>query len=337
MSTHRYSYSQLQVYKACGLKWKFRYQDSLVPLQPASEHDLRYGKAIDRALNALYGPGGDVLAAQMAFSIAYPESEYPAVLPNWSQGKSFAGGLTALKAYVAHYAEEDQHWEVVRLQNRDTETYDDRTLVLDLVIRDRRDGLIYGVDHKSTGKYLNKDYWPQFDPHSQVRQYVDSLQRQYGEVGGFYINAIGMRHRSKAYTPRTGPDKGVQLPAGDWYDFKRMVFNPNREAVTAEQDNFNYWVRRIEQDKASGQFGYNTEQCVRGPLVCEYHQICSAGWQWPRDSGLIESHYRQRCRELVGDERCQLVLGHEGEHDSTRPVQADFEVDLSEEIEEAEV
>ena len=213
----------------------------------------------------------------------------------------------------------------------------DRLVRIDLVTRDRRDGLVYGWDHKSTGKYLDKDFNAKFDPHSQIRQYVDRLQRKYGEVGGFYINALSFRHRTKAYTPRSGPDKGVQLPAGDWYAFKRLVFNPNADAVKAERNNFDSWVRKIESDRESGHWAYNTDQCVRGPLVCEYHQICSAGYQWPRDSDLITNYYRQRCIRLAKNgERCWLEPEHEGEHDSTRPVVGEPEVDLSDEIQDAE-
>jgi hypothetical protein len=339
MSNRRYSHSQISAYASCPTLYKFRYEDSLVPLQE-SEHDLKFGKAWDSGLNVLYSTDGNIDLAQKAFSESYPRAEYPAPLPSWSQGKSFSSGLEGITEYVDKWREEDQWWEVVTVQFRDkyeTDDGDSRTVVLDLVVRDRRDGLIYGVDSKSTGKYLNADFWLQFDPHSQIRQYVDRLQHTYGECGGFYINAASFRTRTKAYTPRTGPDKGVQLPAGDWRDFKRMCFNPNQDAVRAERANFTSWVKKIEQDRETGLWGYNTNYCKRGAIVCPYHQICSAGYQWPRDRELIESHYRLRCtRTAANGERCWLTPGHEGEHDSTRPVQQDYEVDLNEEIEEAE-
>jgi hypothetical protein len=303
-----------------------------------SEHDLRFGKAWDAALNALYSGSGIVLA-KSAFIETYPQAEYPNALPYWSPGKTFTGGLVAIQEYVDKWRDEDQWWEIVSVQSRDqheTDDGDSRTVVLDLVVRDRRDGLVYGVDNKSTGKYLNGDFWLQFDPHSQIRQYVDHLQRKYGECGGFYINATSFRTRTKAYTPRTGPDKGIQLPAGDWRDFKRMSFNPNSDAVQAERDNFTSWVRKIEHDREAGLWGYNTNYCKRGPIICPYHAICSAGYQWPRDAELIEAQYRQRCMRIAANgERCWLEPEHKGEHDATRPVRADFQIDLSEEIEEA--
>lgn len=340
VTKHRYSHSQLQTYIACPLKYRLRYIEQLVPLAgDREEHDLRYGRAIDAALNTYYACNYSVVGAQKAFALSYPASEYPATLPYWSPGKSFQNGLNAIAAYTEHWQDDDQHWEVIGVQSSqrlEEDSDSDRLVRIDLVIRDRRDGLIYGVDHKATGKYLDKDFNAKFDPHSQIRQYVDRLQRKYGQVGGFYINALSFKHRTKAYTPRSGPDKGIQLPAGDWYAFKRLIFNPNAEAISAERENFDGWVAKIESDRASGTWGYNTEHCVRGPFICEYHQICSAGYSWPRDSELITNYYRQQCIRLAGNgERCQLEPGHEGDHDPTKRVQPEFEIEMDE-IEEAE-
>lgn len=336
----RYSYSQISTYAACPLKYKLRYVDNLTPLQEGGQHDLRFGKAIHNALAVLYGPGGSVRSAREAFAAAYPVSEYPFPLPAWSQGKSFQGGCAALTAYGEFWREEDTHWQVIAVEQMGFDDGEERRMVkLDMVVRDSRDGLVYGVDHKVTGKYLDANYWAAFDPHSQIRQYVDWLTKQYGRCGGFYMNALSLRYRSKSYTPRSGPDKGVQLPAGDWYAFKRMCFNPNAEALALESDSYRFWVNQIQNSRSTGAWGYNTDHCVRGPIFCEYHGMCSKGYSWPQDRELIEAYYRERCPRLAKEgERCQLAPhGPEIEHDSTAPVREDPVVDLAEDvIEEAE-
>lgn len=337
--SHKYSYSQIQTYAACGLKYKYRYVDQLVSLTGESSHDLKFGRAIDAALNTYYAGNRDVEEAQNAFISSYPASEYPETLPHWSPGKTVTNGLNTLAAYADQWAEDDQHHEVIAVQSSENieDVESDRLVKIDLVTRDKRDGLVYGWDHKATGKYLDKDYWAQFDPHSQIRQYVDRLQQKYGQVGGFYINALSFRHRTKAYTPRQGPDKGVQLPAGNWYNFGRRSYNPNSDAVAFERESFAGWLRKIESDRELGQWSYNTDHCIRGSFICDYYQICEKGYQWPRDSELITNYYRQQCIRLVGGERCQLALGHEGEHDSTPVRVIEPEVDLSDdEVQEAE-
>ena len=97
----RYSYSQIQKYATCPTLYKFRYVDQLVPLAGEDSHDLRYGRAVDAALNAYYMGSREVDEAQAAFATAYPESEYPATLPYWSPGKTFQNGLNALAAELA--------------------------------------------------------------------------------------------------------------------------------------------------------------------------------------------------------------------------------------------
>lgn len=345
-STDRYSNSSLRLYQSCGLKYRLSRVEKLAAIAAGGRHDLDYGSAFAKAFQALYGPDGSVKAAQAAFTAAYPPDQYPAVLPNWSQGKTHGNGLAAIAAYARRWYEEDRHWEVLsveKLEDVEDEAETSRVVRLDLVVRDDRDGLVYGCDMKTTGKYIlgksGEHFWSQFEPNSQIRTYALHLEQQYGQCGGFIINAISLKHRSKAYTPRTGPDKGVRQEAGDWHEFCRNVYNPNAKARRLETDNIAYWIARVEADKARNTWGYNTQECHRGGVECEYWKLCSAGWTWPEDEELIREHYYVACLAVTGDGRCQLEAGHDGEHDERRrPTAQDAEVVLDDdEIEEAVV
>ena len=79
--SHRYSYSQIQKYAECPLKYRYRYVDQLIPLAGEPEHDLRFGRAIDAALSAYYVNNHSVVEAKAAFITTYPLAEYPATLP----------------------------------------------------------------------------------------------------------------------------------------------------------------------------------------------------------------------------------------------------------------
>lgn len=331
------SNSALSTYRSCALKYKLHYIDRLVPIGAVSRHDLDFGGAIAKGMEA-YWTERSVSKAQAAFATMYPASSYPAELPKNSQGKTFDNGIASFAGYHARWAEDNQHWEILQVEQLENADDDDlQTVKLDLVMRDRRDDQVYGLDCKSTGSYLDNKYWGRYEPSSQIRSYVTHIKRKYGHCGGFYIDAISFKHRSKAYTPRVGPDKGVQQPAGDWHAFARMVYNPNSDCLRLEQDNFEYWVARIEQDRESGLWGYNDQACHQYGSECQFIKLCSNGYTFPRDEELVLSYYRQACPKVLPEGRCQLALDHEGDHDPTVAVQPDIEIELDEEIEEAVV
>lgn len=302
-----------------------RYIDKLVPLQAESRHDADFGNAWHAGLAARY-QGGTLKNMADAFATAYPAENYPNPLPVRSQGKSFLNGIAGLGKYINRWQEDDSYHKVLHVEERNTDE-GDKILKLDLITEDQRDGQIYGWDHKTTSSYLDNNYWTRFEPDSQIRFYTDYIKTKFGHCGGFYINAASFKHRSKAYTPRQGPDKGVQQPAGDWFSFARMCFNPNEDCLQLERDNFTYWTQRIEQDKASGLWGYNDQSCHQYGVECVYLQLCRAGYTWPRDEELILNYYKQACPRVLPEGKCQLALGHEGEHDATVAVQADHEVE----------
>lgn len=334
----RHSNSSIDTYKSCPTKWNFSQLVGLIPLGGGGQHDLDFGSAWARSQEVLYGPGGTVKKAQAAFLDEYPPERYPTVLPYWAVGKTARNGWNAIRAYAEHWREEDSNWEVLEVEklsdvNALGET--SRVVKLDLVFRDKRDGMVYGLDGKTTGKYLDRDYWAQFEPHSQIRQYVDYIKSKWGHCGGFIINAVSLRNRSKAYTPRSGPDKGIQQPAGDWFKFGRMLYAVNSNLVQMERENVDYWTSRIEQDIKADQFGYNTQQCKRGQIECEYRLICKDGLTWPRDEEAILEYYYRQCRQVYNDvgDRCRLELGHNGPCDkyAEKPIADDYDVETDEE------
>jgi len=348
--TVRYSNSSIANYIGCPLKYFLGDDQGLAPLAPQSAHDARFGTAWHAAMQTYYTAldasasfDEAVVDAQAAFADAYPESAYPAILPARSQGKTFVNGIAAIAAYADRWREEDSHFTILYVEQLEAaaDTPDiDRVLRLDLVYRDDRDDMIYGRDFKTTGGYIDNYYWGRYEPNSQIRQYAAHLTEKYaaqGEgIGGFVIDATGFKHRSKAVTPRKGPNKGVYQPAGDWHDFGRMTFNPNANALELEAGNVAYWIGRIEADRAAGVWGYNTNHCRAYGELCQYYWACKNGYAWPGDEELLLTQFRQVCREVIdGDLRCQLDRGHDGPHDSTPPPPPDAAADYEMVVDEA--
>jgi len=321
------SFSSLSQYRNCQLLYKYGNHLGLVPRGAATNHDLLYGSAGHAALAALYN-NEPIRAVGETFMNAYPAGLYPDPLPKYGQGKSQANFLAALWRYINDIWRVDcENWEVLSVERPEsTEGLGeyDHLLVLDLVVRDKQDGLVWGIDHKITGSYLS-DIWPRYELSSQVRMYTADIKRRYGNCGGFIINAISLRHRSKAYTPRTGADKGKQLPAGDWFAFGRMVYRPNEECLKLEQANVQATTDAMRDSIQRDVWSYNTARCHIGKdYACPFVTICQPGWSWPQDRESILEYYRQRCGQriiatgaTIG--HCELNREHDGECSPNAP------------------
>ncbi len=318
------SHSALSTYRDCQLRYKYERVLQLTPRGGRPSHALRFGSAGHAALAKLYS-GATLREVGESVKGAYPADEYPDPLPRYSPGKSQGNFLDALWGYIKGPWQEDQrNWEVLEVetpQMTDGLGEYDHMLILDLIVRDRQDGLVWGVDHKITSKYIN-DLWNRYELSSQVRMYTAEIKRRYGNCGGFIINGISLRHRSRAYTPRTGPDKGVALPAGDWYAFGRMAYRPDASCLELEAANVRATADDIRRSIATDTWSYNTERCGGGTAwECCCYGICKPGWSWPRDRESIIEYYRRRCGRRVmttaGMGHCELAPDHDGDCDPT--------------------
>lgn len=327
-----YSHSEMSCYRDCPLKYQLKYQVGLVSLA-AQDHALHFGHAFHCGLEARRAMLVDnptatladvVKVAQEAFTRDYDPSLYPLQLNRYDVGKTYRNGLDALAGYAETYAEEDQQWEV--LSNEAAQEFVDGGGVhLDYVVK-YQDGRIYGVDTKTTGKYLDGDYWDKLQINSQMRHYTRFIQERYGECSGFIIDAVSLKYRSKVY--HRGDD---YRDPGYWHSFCRMTYNIDDHVVALEAANTDYWSQRIRESVATERYGYNTDSCYR----CEYRDICKRGWTVDQDMELIlDGGYRLVCGQQTESRRiCQLNRGHDGDgHSDWLPPdlvvapEADFEV-----------
>lgn len=291
-----YSHSELSTYRNCPRAFYLQYVAGLVKRgDERSEHHLRFGFAFHLGLQTYY-QGGTVEQSCDSFLSAYPRQ-----LDTSDWAKTRENGVATLRAYFHHYKHDKQKYEILSLEQADR--FESGGVVhLDRVILDRDTNNIYGMDTKTTGKYLDFNFYSRFNPNSQINRYVAFIIERYGHCDGFIIDAISLRHRQRAY-------KGE--PAGFWYKFERQMFNPDLSLLQQEAESESYWTARIHDSILANQFGFNTDQCWH----CTYHGICSAGYQWPLDSELIQINYRKTCGILTDElRRCQLDVGHSRLH-----------------------
>lgn len=277
--TREYSESSIATYKECPLQFFYKYETGLEKIEEeANEHHLVYGKAMHEALKRIY------LKDTLESAIKSFKESYPIQLDTEDNAKTIPHGIQVLKDYVSHWSEQDKKWKVIEVEQVASFAYQESgfTVVLDLVMENIEYGGIYGWDHKVVGgkkATLGFDFWNQFEPNSQVTKYYSFIESKYGACSGFFINAIGMGYRSRAY-------KGE--PAGTWHRFQRQMFNRNKSQLELEQRDTRYWIERIEEDRKHGYWAMNTGAC----RWCSYRPVCSAGWTWPEDRELIEIQYK---------------------------------------------
>lgn len=311
MVSLHYSTSSISQYRFCPFSYFLSRELRLEPREPdpSAGHHMAFGSAVHVALDLLY-KGESLQVALNAFCKAYPTQ-----LDRGDKAKTQDTGVQMLEAYVKQYSGTvtnwppplgramkwglDPYWKVLSSElPDDIDAYTDRAfkVVLDLVVEDTRTGCIYGVDHKVTGKALSSfkpwDFWNRFDPNSQITRYTDHIKRKYGRCDGFYINAIGMYHRSRAY-------KGE--PAGPWHKFERQMFNRTPAQLRDEEVDTMRWIEDLEAARLAhsagveGAWRRNQDNCC----FCEYReQICKNGYDWPRDQALIQLQYRRKGDEV---------------------------------------
>lgn len=310
--TTAYSNSQLQSYKDCPLQYHFYWELGLRQRDDeAADHHLRYGDAFHQGLAVLYGSehpyysmsdfdlSGLIQQAQRKFLDAYPVQ-----LDLRDQAKTRANGVKALLDYACRWRADDKSWKVLEVETRSDDPW---SVKPDMVVENVEQGGIYLVDHKTTGAYLNYQYWGQFQPNSQITHYLDYARSKYGPIDGFIINAIGFRFRERAY-------KGE--PAGFWSNFERQVFNRNDFQIEHERQSRQSWIEDLERSRANGFWRTNTRAC----RFCSYRSICAPGWDWETDRELIEIQFRQACAAHITDGYCALDRGHDGECSPLAPV-----------------
>jgi hypothetical protein len=306
--SQRYSNSYLDRYRECPLACNYHYELRLRKREEGVEsHHMAYSRAMHEGLRRLY-LGSTLREAQDAFLTHYPRQ-----LDTFDNAKTRQNGVTCLGLYAQRWKDEDRRYRVLEVESLDRRE-DGFVVKLDLVWQSLDTEQVYGVDHKVTGKYLNFDYWKQFEPNSQIVEYVGRIREKYEFCDGFIINAIAMRYLQRA--SKNGP-------VGLWCNFERQTFNVNESQRAADLKSREYWIDRVEHSKVTGAWGMNTKSCY----FCEYRDLCKAGWFYPEDEELIEISYRRVCGKWHGEplQPCALDAEHEGEHGLLKPEETEAE------------
>lgn len=289
-----YRNSTVAEYIRCPLSFHLRHNLHLQKIDDDSgEHHLRYGIAFHEALRILYTEH-DLEKAKRRMRECYPTQ-----LDVNDLAKTLENAYFALEKYVEHY-NWDKQWEVLATEKTDW-TGDYVAVTPDMIVRDSSDN-IFIVDHKTTQRYLNYDYFADYDPNAQVTHYIRRIKERFGHCDGFIVNAIRF-----SFLKRNSKERSV----GFNVEFERQVFQRTPAQLERTAKSTSEWIKDIERSRASNY--WRAAETPSACKFCHYKAICSAGWDVEEDEELITNLYRYVCSELLeSGEYCNQDTGHEG-------------------------
>lgn len=282
-----YDNSQLQAYKDCPERYRLKYIEAVQKRTSGEEdHHRNFGRGIHAALEMYYKhvKAGTVLTTK-EYHAAFTDI-YPVSMKEDDLAKSPEGGVLLLDAYINHYDQQDRDLEILAVEVTDSFPIGKRedgtdilfTIKLDSVVK--KQGCIYSMEHKTTGKSFSYGYWGQYDPNSQMTAQSAYCLWKYGECSGVIVNALRFGHRQRAY-------KGE--PAGFYQEFQRNVINRNKVQIADWKRDQVEWIMKIERDRELTMpgmaFNKNEGQCG----YCNFKEVCIS----VNDQQIIEQLYEK--------------------------------------------
>lgn len=190
-----YSASRLKVLRECLRKHYYAYR---LGIRMPATFSMAFGTAGHAALEAYYiawRDGGDRMSA------AYTAVQ-ASQLPHVDQIKLRA----LIDLYDQRWADEHEHWEILAVEQDFRYELGDFVIAgrIDAIIRDRRDGRVYVLEHKSTAldASLGSAYWEKLSIDTQVSIYVDGATMLGYEIAGCIYDVLKRpQHEPKLATP----------------------------------------------------------------------------------------------------------------------------------------
>jgi PD-(D/E)XK nuclease superfamily protein len=208
MTTDLYTSSRLRVLRQCLRMHHYRY--GLGILTPETDA-IRFGTIGHAALEAYYrtwmacpqydDPAMQTQADAHRLTVALAILDADSSLSPWDRIKL----SILLQAYHARWGGCD--WEILAVEQEFRYQLGDRIIggKIDAIIRDRKDGRVYVVEHKTTGDdaSLGSAYWERLTLDSQVSIYIDGAGILGYDVSGCIYDVIKRpEHEPKLATPR---------------------------------------------------------------------------------------------------------------------------------------
>jgi hypothetical protein len=280
--------SRLKDARACQRLHLFRYELGYRPVRDADA--LRFGTLLHKGLEAWWraipeGAPAALEAAQAALK-AHPDvNPYDAVKAE-----------AMLLGYHVRWAEEPYDVLAVEapfeteLRNPTTGRPSQTWRLggkIDAVVRDRRDGRVLVVEHKTSSEDVGpgSEYWRRLRMDGQVSVYFEGARALGYDVAGCLYDVLKkpgqkpLQPNSKRTTPETPEEYGVRV--AEAIGANGLAHYQRGEVVRLESEMtealFDVWQlgQQIREAELAERFPRNPDACVRFGKTCPFFDVCT--------------------------------------------------------------
>lgn len=261
---------------------KYFYRNLLGWKTTFQSNDLVFGSAAHASLEYLLLHGYEqqhILPAFEEFLKIY-RPVFPEDTDELYAGKTPDGWINALALYTDEYAKDLENYEVLYTEIAGTVPVDATRILhfrMDSVLRDRRDGKIISLDHKTKKGDFNRMWEDKFQLANQTGTYTHCLYCLYPmeEVKGMKYNGIALKHlKTKGHqaffkrVPAYASPKQMQTWLWNIVD--------TLDSLDMEMDRLSDCS---DSDDVLQCFPINPESCTKY-FGCPYHDFCTT-WANP--------------------------------------------------------
>ena len=278
--------TKLSTFVDCPRKYFFEYELGWRP--ELTDHNLIFGEAWHAALATLYQIGNEPLGGMAPIDIAYVSfldvyrQHFQEHTDDMYAPKSPYLAYEALQNYIDVYFSKDvttyevQHIEAVgyvSIELIGEEPRDPAKLYFrqDLIARNRNDGTIVSIEHKTTGR-ADRKWYQQWQLSLQVGTYTHALYFLYrlADVYGVVINGVVFNKK--------GPEL-IRIPCVKILPQMYSWYETVRYYLTALHHEKQVLSQCAEGDSYLRAFPMNPNSCTKY-FGCRYHDFCCA-WSNP--------------------------------------------------------
>jgi len=319
MSKLELTNSEINCYRVCPKKWDYSYRQLRIPRQTAEP--LYFGSAIGLGIDAIWEGKTDILTDFRNYIERMGESHKKKLL--MAKGEAMLAGYRMMH--------DPSEWELIESEMKvsmDVDGYANYRGMLDKVARNKSDGCLYLLDHKTSIDNIEDpmcNFWVELMINPQPTGYQLALEHKFGEEVRIMWDVVkkhgskGPKMKKAVQKRKLEKDEAFALRKIDnmetWDEYSDRLYKDytdnqstyyKRKQIGRTKHDHETWkaefianAASIANAKVIGTFPRVSSSCRKFGSVCPYASVCSGLESIESDNFVTK---RNRHPELDGEE-----------------------------------